>query len=223
MAEVVNLLGSDVASNGSMDLTNADSSKNLTVESTEAGYLSVGTAGSEGSIGIETADGTFSAGNAGKEGAIGLENRDGALSSSLDKEGTISLETEDGILTAGNGGKEGSIALETEGENLSLETGDKEGSIALEAEDGTLLSASQEEGMLTTGSSGTAQNGSYDSSDSRSLAADKGSSSSRVGTFIAENVQQEDEDKDKKEDEDEEKKDSEKREGEANITYSDVA
>ena len=60
VAEVVNLMGGDVASDGSrMDLTNTDAGSTLSVQSTEEGYLSVGNAESEGSIGIENEDGTF--------------------------------------------------------------------------------------------------------------------------------------------------------------------
>ena len=54
VAEVVNLLGDDVASDGTVSLTNTEKAQELSVESTEEGYLSVGTAGKKSRIGIET-------------------------------------------------------------------------------------------------------------------------------------------------------------------------
>ena len=79
IAEVVNLLGDDVASDGSsMSLTNTDTNSNLSVDSTEEGYLSVGSR--SGYIGLE-----------GEDGAISIENED--------RQGTISLENEDELVT----------------------------------------------------------------------------------------------------------------------------
>lgn len=99
LADVVNLLGGDVASDGVMSLTNTDSGSKLSVESTESGYLSVGNTSSEGSIGIETEGGILSTENSNKEGTIGLETEEGNLSvETEEKMGSIGLETEDGTL-----------------------------------------------------------------------------------------------------------------------------
>lgn len=58
MAEVVNLVGGDVASDGEISIITGDNGGSLSVDSTEEGYLSVGAADAEGRIGVEnTSDG----------------------------------------------------------------------------------------------------------------------------------------------------------------------
>ena len=95
VAEVVNLLGGDVASDGSrMELSNADAGNTLAVESTEEGYLKVGDGTSESSIGIETEDGTLMASTGRSYGSAGYGS--GASSSGRNSQNTGNSRREGG-------------------------------------------------------------------------------------------------------------------------------
>ena len=109
LVEVVNLLRGDVASDGTMSLTNTDKAKELTVESTESGYLSVGSNGAEGSIGLETRDDLSFDAVSGFETGSGSEDKLGGFESAAGS---------DDMTTAS---KEGSIALENEGDTWTGE------------------------------------------------------------------------------------------------------
>ncbi|SEH24197.1 filamentous hemagglutinin N-terminal domain-containing protein [Selenomonas sp. KH1T6] len=129
-AEVVNLLGGDVASDGTMSIANTGSSQELSVESTEEGYLSVGTNGKDGSIGIEIEDEKTDF-----EGTIGIEMEE--------KEGTIGLETEDGTLldTSFEEGlayeEDGGTSAGNRSSRISLKSGSKDGEAEIVADDGS--------------------------------------------------------------------------------------
>lgn len=126
-AEVVNLLGGDVASDGTMSIANTGSSQELSVESTEEGYLSVGTNGKDGSIGIEIEDEKTDF-----EGTIGIEMEE--------KEGTIGLETEDGTLldTSFEEGlayeEDGGTSAGNRSSRISLKSGSKDGEAEIVAD-----------------------------------------------------------------------------------------
>ena len=130
LAEVVNLLGGDVASDGSMSLTNTDSGRKLSVGSTEEGYLSVGAERKEGSIGIETEGENILEEMATKEGSIGIESEEAqAEVRTEDKEGQIELETEEEMLDAE--GKESSISLRSEGRDGESEITYSDGDLSI--------------------------------------------------------------------------------------------
>lgn len=130
LAEVVNLLGGDVASDGSMSLTNTDSGRKLSVGSTEEGYLSVGAERKEGSIGIETEGENILEEMAAKEGSIGIESEEAqAEVRTEDKEGQIELETEEEMLDAE--GKKSSISLRSEGRDGESEITYSDGDLSI--------------------------------------------------------------------------------------------
>ncbi|MBO6292440.1 MAG: filamentous hemagglutinin N-terminal domain-containing protein [Selenomonas sp.] len=130
LAEVVNLLGGDVASDGSMSLTNTDSGRKLSVGSTEEGYLSVGAERKEGSIGIETEGENILEEMAAKEGSIGIESEEAqAEVRTEDKEGQIELETEEEMLDAE--GKKSSISLRSDGRDGESEITYSDGDLSI--------------------------------------------------------------------------------------------
>ena len=193
VSEVVNLLGGDVASDGTVSLSNTDGTSEFTVGSTEEGYLSVGTNSKDGSIGIESEDGSLYQGTAGKEGSIGIETEDGLSVESADKEGSIGIETEDGLL---------------------VESADKEGSISLETEDGTLLASDDGDDTSDENIRSTRKSSIGLKSDENDIV----SGDDRLAPLEKDEKDEKDEDEDK---EDEEA--TEGKEGQAAITYSDVA
>ena len=176
VADVVNLVGSDVASDGTMSLTNTAGTSALSVDSTEEGYLSVGTAESLGEDGLGTEEGSLS----------------------------LAADAEDGA-----DGTEGSISIENDDET--------EGTIGLETEDGNSLIDDNEEGASRASSGRTARmslSNADESSESSESSENSENEESQAGT--AEDEDKEDEDKDEEEE-------TEEKEGEAAITYGDVA
>jgi len=77
-----------------MELSNADAGNTLAVESTEEGYLKVGDGASEGSIGIETEDGTLVASTGRSYGSAGYGS--GASSSGRNSQNTGNSRREGG-------------------------------------------------------------------------------------------------------------------------------
>lgn len=193
LSEVVNLLGGDVASDGTVSLSNADGTSEFTVGSTEEGYLSVDTNNKDGSIGIETEDESLYQGTSGKDGSIGIETEEGLPAESADKEGIIGIETEDGLL---------------------VESADKEGSISLETEDGTLLASDDGDDTSDENIRSTRKSSIGLKSDENDIV----SGDDRLAPLEKDEKDEKDEDEDKEDEEE-----SEGKEGQAAITYSDVA
>lgn len=195
VADVVNLVGSDVASDGTMSLTNTAGTSALSVDSTEEGYLSVGTAESLGEDGLGTEEGSLSLaadaedGADGTEGSISIENDD-------ETEGTIGLETEDGTSLIDDNEEGASRASSGRTARMSLSNAD-------ESSESSESSENSENEESQAGTAGEEEE-----------LSDYGLQSQMV---------QDEEDEDKEDEDKDEEEETEEKEGEAAITYGDVA